>query len=173
MIKNWIFANPTRLRQSLIALATVLLFAFIGLGVLRATNVPPHSPTPTVSTPDYTLPDMEPDVTSTDLVPPSPTWDEPSPTADYGSSAPVALEAVSAFLRNDAIGFAKYAQPEAVEGANEAPARPAGQKITGSTILLDGPTRQQVQVRTSEGPLILDMAVVDGKWRVLDMVYQK
>lgn len=165
---NWMFDNPRRL--NLVTLAMALAIATLGVVFIsgRINRIPQQSfdapPTATAT----------PESTATGLLPPSPAASAGSPTPDYGSSAPVALEAVQAFLLADHSGFARLAQPEAVESVNEAPAPPAGQQITGNVkTLLGGPTRQQVQVLTTDGPLILDMIVVDGAWKVQEIRYQR
>jgi hypothetical protein len=165
-MKEWIFDSPERMKLVAIGLAVLSIVLMVALTLNRATGGGGQdmAPAPVVSDEPYTGP--------TDLVPPSPAQEETSPTPDYGSSAGIALEAVNAFLLNDSARFAELAQPEAVEGINEAPARPAGQEVTGSVkTLLPGPTRQQVAVPTTDGNLVLDMVVIDGAWKVMSIEY--
>lgn len=162
-IVHWVLDSPERLKQSAVALMVVVVVLFVGLTVSR---IPERSSAP------LPAPTAEPAPTDTRLLPERATPYSASPLPSYGPSDQVALAAVEAFLRNDAPEFARLAQQDATEIANDAPARPAGARITGEVrTLLGGPTRQQVEVPTSEGALRLDMVVVDGRWKVLDLAY--
>jgi len=168
-MKEWIFDSPERMKLVAIGLAVLSVVLMVALTLNRVAGSGggrDMAPAPVVSDEPYTGP--------TDLVPPSPAPEGASPTPDYGSSAGIALEAVNAFLLNDSTRFAELAQPEAVEGINEAPARPAGQEVTGRVkTLLPGPTRQQVLVPTTDGDLVLDMVVIDGAWKVMSIEYAR
>lgn len=163
IIVRWVLDSPSRLKQSAAALAVVVVVLFVGLTIGR---LPERSAGP------LPAPTAEPAPTGTRLLPDTPAPDSASPLPDYGPSDQAALAAVEAFLRNDSAGFARLAQQEATETVNEAPARPAGARITGEvTTVHGGPTRQTVDVPTSDGVLRLDMVVVDGDWKVLDLAY--
>jgi hypothetical protein len=129
-------------------------------------------PVPPVATTEGFPDTASPEPTSSDLLPASPAPDEASPTQDYGSAAPIALEAVQAFLSGDRAGFARLAQPEAVEGVNDAPV-PKGSISGEAETVLGGPTRQQIKVPTTDGSILLDMVVVNGAWKVMDLRYQR
>jgi len=165
IIVRWLLDSPERLRYSAAALAVTAIILGVGLTMARLPE-PASAPLPTQT--------ADPAPETTDLLPDTPAPDSGSPLPDYGPSDQVALEAVAAFLRNDAPGFARLAQQEATEAVNEAPARPAGARITGDvTTVHDGPTRQSVSVPTTDGALLLDMVVVDGSWKVLDIEYAR
>jgi hypothetical protein len=167
MIKEWIFDSQRRMRWTVVGLAVGGLVLFMAVSLVRLAglaDVPQADPTTTAA----------PEPVSSALLPPSPAPQEASPTQTYGPSAPVALEAVSAFLLGDRRAFAALAQQQAVEAVNDAPVPPPGQEVTGSpTLVLPGPTRQQVSVPTTDGPILLDMVVVDGAWKVLDLRYAR
>lgn len=168
---NWIFDRPGRVTLvGSLAVASIglLFFSLLGLRAWQVAPTPWPSPTPSADAV------ATPETTSTDLQPSDPAPNEPSPTADYGSAAPIALEAVNAWLLGDMAAFASLAQPDVVEAAGEAPRPPAGSAIKGSPVtVLDGPTRQQIRVDTTDGPLDLDMIVIDGAWIVDKMVYRR
>jgi hypothetical protein len=162
---RWVLDSPERLKYCASALAVTVVLLAITLTINRLPEAT-SGPLPTAS--------AEPAPTDTRFLPDTPAPDSGSPLPDYGPSDQVALEAVAAFLRNDSPGFARLAQQEATETVNEAPARPAGARITGDVVLvLGGPTRQTVDVPTTDGPLRLDMVVVDGSWKVLDIEYAR
>jgi len=164
---KYIFDSPQRLRMISAGLAVAVLVLAIALTWTRLATLPtPPAATPT----EFATPDS----TATDLLPASPAPEGASPTPYYGDSTTAALEAVQAFLLGDRAGFAEMAQQEAVESVNEAPVPPPGQEIIGvPEITLDGPTRQQVRVNTTDGNLLLDMVIVDGQWKVMDLRYEK
>lgn len=162
---EWLFDNPQRLKWTTIILAATCA-ALLMIMFLRAASTGQVESAP--------APAGTPEPVSTALLPPSPAPEAASPTPEYGSSAPIALEAVQAFLTGNRPGFARLGQQEAVEMVNEAPIPPPGQRITGAAkTLLDGPTRQKVSVPTTDGPLVLDMVVVDGAWKVMSIEYQR
>lgn len=162
---EWLFDSPQRLKAVAAGLAITCLVLFISLVLTRAGSAP--QPVAPVST-------QAPEPVSTALLPPSPALEEASPTPQYGSSAPIAMEAVQAFLTGDRPKFARLGQQEAVESVNEAQIPPPGQRITGQVkTLLDGPTRQKVAVPTTDGDLVLDMVVVDGAWKVMSIEYAR
>ncbi len=163
---QWTFYSMQRLKNVAVGVAVLVVILFVSLTWSRLAS--PPEPTPDVAV--TTLPDT----TETGLLPPSPAPDEASPTQTYGPSAPIALEAVQAFIQNDRAGFARLAQQQVVEDVSQAPAPPPGQQIVGNVrVLLPGPTRQQVEVPTTDGPLILDMVIVDGAWKVMNMEYRR
>lgn len=166
---TWLFDSPQRLRVAAVGLGVLVLIMLVTMTTLRLMTIP-ASPQPGPTS----LATPTPESTSTDLLPPEPAPYGASPTQDYGSSATIALEAVSAFLQGDRVRFAALGQQEVVEAVNDAPVPPPGQEITGSPeTVLDGPTRQKVQVPTTDGPIDLDMIVVDGAWKVMDMRYSR
>jgi hypothetical protein len=156
----WLFDSPQRLKMMAAGAGALIIIMFMALTISRVRNLPTMQPTPTAQ--------------STGLLPPSPASALGSPPPGYGPSAPIAMEAVSAFLLGDRAGFARLGQQEAVESVNDAPKPPPGQRITGVVkVLLDGPTRQKVSVPTTDGDLVLDMIVVDGAWKVLNIEYAR
>lgn len=162
---NYVFDNPRRLKVIAAGLATTLVMLFV---VLTLNRMPDRTQSTSVG------PIIQGERTQTGLLPPSPAPDRASPTPNYGPSAPIALEAVQAFLQNDRTGLARLAQPEVMEGVDEAPKRPADVAITGTVkVIQPGPTRQRVQVPTTDGPMLLDMVVIDGAWKVMDMRYAR
>lgn len=166
-IVNWIFDSPARLRKVAVGTAIIICVLMVTLTIGRM-------PSPPVASGPLPASSATPEPTSSELLPVDPGTAEGSPLPEYGSSAPIALEAVNAFLLADHAGFARLAQQEAVEAINEAPDPKPGQQIIGvPTTVAGGPTRQTIDVRTTDGVLRLDMIIVDGAWKVLDMRYQQ
>jgi hypothetical protein len=164
MIKEWLLDSPERLKLVAVGLAVASVVLLVTMALSRSGGVPQPQP----------LPSETPETVSTALLPPSPAVEEASPTPEYGSSAPIALEAVQAFLTGDRPKFARLGQQEAVETVNEAAVPPPGQRITGNPkTLLGGPTRQQISVPTTDGDLVLDMVIVDGAWKVMSIEYAR
>jgi hypothetical protein len=161
---NWLFDNPQRLKIVAAGTGALIVIMFIAFTLTRIQHLPSANPTPSASA----------ESTADGLLPPSPAPEEGSPLPEYGPSAPIALEAVQAFLQGDHAKFARLGQPEAVESVNDAPQPPPGQEITGDVkTLLGGPTRQKVSVPTTDGDLVLDMVVVDGAWKVMSIEYDR
>jgi hypothetical protein len=159
----WLFDSPQRLKIVAAGTAALIVIMFMAFTFSRMQGLA-MAPSPTPSA----------ESTSVSLLPPSPAPEEGSPLPQYGPSAPIALEAVSAFLLGDHAKFARLGQPDAVESVNDAPKPPPGQRITGSAeVLLGGPTRQKVSVPTTDGDLVLDMVVIDGAWKVMSMEYAR
>lgn len=166
---TWILDNPRRLRKVVTSTVLAAMLLFFGFTISRVHGIP-QVPAETTSAAAAGTPES----TATVLLPPSPATEQSPAPQTYGPSAPIALEAVQAFLSGDHAGFALLGQQEAVEAVNEAPKPPPGQEITGPVkVIHGGPTRQQVQVPTTDGPLLLDMIVVDEAWKVQSMEYQR
>lgn len=165
---NWIFYSTRRLKITTAWFVAVVVILFATLTASRLSSTPALAPS------EGSTPGLRSETTETGLLPPSPAPNEASPTQNYGPSAPIALEAVQAFLQGDRAGFARLAQPDVVEDVDGAPSPPPGQEIIGNVrVLLPGPTRQQVEVPTTDGPLILDMIIIDEAWKVMNMEYRR
>lgn len=153
-----VFESTTSLKVWAAGLGVTVLVLLVALTALRM--------------PDGPATEAAPDPASTDLFPVAPGPDATSPLPDYGSAAPVATEAVIAWLLGDLRALESLVEPEVMEAAAEAPA-PSGRVTGEATVLLDGPTRQKVSVPTSDGDIVLDMVVVDRAWTVMNMRYAK
>ena len=162
---DWIFDNPRRMRRVALGIALAVLFLFLTATVARLKALP-TLPAVTASTSPATTTTPQPQASRSQAF-------SASPTPDYGSSLPIALEAVQAFLDGDHAKYSSLASQQAAEDANDAVVDP-GQVLTGAgKILLGGPTRQKVQVPTSMGKIILNMVEVDGAWTVDSMEMAK
>ena len=155
---NWLFKSKQHLEMVLMAAVALTITLFL-LFMVNALSKVPDAPVGSTAAPEPA---------STGLLAPSPEQEAPPATTDYGSSIPVALEAVSAFLTGDRPKFASLAQPDAVELVNEAPV-PHGSITASASTVLPGPTQQKINVPTTDGDLLLDMIIVDGSWKVLNI----
>lgn len=113
------------------------------------------------------------------LAPPTTGSQKADKPVDYGSSIPVALEVVDAFLKNDQTRFNRLAAPALASDVGGAELRPPNQKIVGKPeIIANGPTQQTVKVPTSTGDLELIMAIefsdtgAQGAWIAQEMRYK-
>jgi hypothetical protein len=122
---------------------------------------------------DDAAPAVQPSVTAShpELVPPTSPTPTQSPTPYQQPSQPVALEAVSAWLRYDLDDFGAVASPAALEAVSEAHRPAGGQEIEGSRVELGGPGRQTVLVDISTGRLELVMVLDGERWIVQSMRY--
>lgn len=164
-----ILESPRRLIVTVIVAA---LGAVLGLGlalVIRSgggetrLDAQPARPGPTASPTDDRLIPPTPEITT-----------ESTPDVDYGSPAPIALEAVQAFLDNDHARFSSLATQEVVEAVNAAPDPRPGQAVLGDVeTVLPGPTEQTMRIMTTDGTLevVMTADAEVGGWLVSDMRY--
>lgn len=158
----WLFDSPRRLQ--IVAAGLVMIVIAFAIGLLGAAESRKAAP---ASTPGPSA------VQHTELIPPTSPEPTVSPTPYRQPSQPVALEAVSAWLRYDLDAFGAVASPAALEAVSEAPRPVPSQKILGSRVELGGPNRQTVQVDVTGGTLELVMVIDDERWIVDTMRYVK
>lgn len=156
----WLFDNPKRLQTVAAGLIVSIIIMTIFLLLLGTGGGEKMAPGPTPST-----------VRHTELIPPTSPTPTVEPTPYVQPSQPIALEAVSAWLRYDLEDFGVVASPAALDAVSEAPRPVPGQKILGSSVELGGPDRQTVQVVITGGTLELIMVKDGERWVVQSMRY--
>lgn len=159
----WLFDSTRRLQIVAAGGAVAILILAI---TLIAISTPTRTAAP-ASTPGPSA------VQRTELIPPTSPEPTASPTAYVQPSQPVALEAVSAWLRYDLDDFGVVASPAALEAVSDSPRPVPGQEILDSRVELGGPGRQTVQVDVTSGTLELIMVIDDERWLVETMRYVK
>jgi len=159
----WLFDSPRRLQSvaaGLAVTAVVLTIVLLAASASTRTAAPASTPGPSA-------------VQHTELIPPTSPEPTASPTRYVPPSQPVALEAVSAWLRYDLDDFGVVASPAALEAVSDSPRPVPGQEILDSRVELGGPNRQTVQVDVTGGTLELVMVTDDDRWLVDTMRYVK
>lgn len=158
---NWLFDSPRRLQIVAAGVATLIVvmaisLLIIGIGINSSAPAPKPEPS---------------GVVHTELIPPTAPEETVSPTPYEQPSQPVALEAVSAWLRYDLDAFGAVASPAALDAVSEAPRPVPSQEIENSRVVLGGPGRQTVQVDVTGGTLELVMVLDGERWIVQSMRY--
>jgi hypothetical protein len=158
---TWLFDSTQRLKAVAAGIGVLIVTLMVSLLVIAAQGgsaAPAALPTPS-------------GVEHTELVPPTEQEPTESPTPYVQPSQPIALEAVSAWLRYDLDDFGAVASPAALEAVSEAPRPAGGQEIEDSRVELGGPTRQTVQVDVTSGTIELVMVIDGERWVVQSLRY--
>lgn len=164
---RWVFDSPARLRLCAVGLAVAVVILLVSLMTIRLSAGSDGSAEP--------LPSASPTVVNTEMVPPTEAATAtPNPQPSYGSSIPIALVAVEAWLQGDYQRFETVAQPAALEAVVDSGVNPPGGKVNGEVETLEGgPTQQTLQVPTSGGPMELVMVISGERWQVQSIRYVK
>lgn len=170
---RWLFANTSRLAMA------VVLFVVTGLGVavlmlaLRINQMdraagpvnPMAQPSPLATGDGAPLATPTPDPTTEPLSQPDQSITQRA-FPEAGDPRSVALEAINEWLAWDFPGLEDDLLPGVLEEAQANPPQ-RGVRVDGAAeVVKDGPTASTVRVPTTEGSLLVDLVVYEGKWMV-------